>query len=121
MTTSYDILGIIFGVLSLSGAFKHVYACLKSRQPPARAAELVLALEQARSRSEKLKRQNPEDFVPEAFARHHPGAHSNEAYREAIDRCVPYDASLRNCIALTKRDGRGNNLQVGARHSCATV
>ncbi|KAL1938366.1 hypothetical protein VTO73DRAFT_11606 [Trametes versicolor] len=86
MPTSYDILGLIFGVLSLSGAFKHVYAFLKSRQPPARAAQLAVALDEARSRAEKLKRQNPDDFVPEAFARHYPGAHSNGAYREAIDR-----------------------------------
>lgn len=105
MPTSYDILGLIFGVLSLSGAFKHVYAFLKSRQPPARAAELTVALDQARSRAEKLKRQNPDDFVPEAFARHYPGAHSNGAYREAIDRCVCGSLS-RKWFAPAEPDGR---------------
>lgn len=56
--------------------------------PPVRAAELVVVPEQTRSRAEKLKRQNPDDIVPEAFARHYPGAHSNDAYCEAINRCV---------------------------------
>lgn len=80
----------------------NLYAFLKSRQPPARAVELFVALDRACSSAEKLKRQNPDDFIPEAFVRHYPGAHSNQAYREPIDRCVPYDSSLRNCLAPTK-------------------
>lgn len=120
MPTSYDILGLIFGVLSLSGAFKHVYAFLKSRQPLARAAELAVALDQARSRAEKLKRQNPDDFVPEAFARHYPGAHSNGAYREAIDRCVCGSLS-RKWFAPAEPEGRIVCPQAGARHARSTV
>ncbi|KAI0632571.1 hypothetical protein C8Q77DRAFT_1118234 [Trametes polyzona] len=54
MASVFDILGTIFGILSLCGSLKVLYKALRIRQPPARIQELEAGLRGARLRVDEL-------------------------------------------------------------------
>ncbi|KAI0760919.1 hypothetical protein BD413DRAFT_617439 [Trametes elegans] len=58
MATAFDILGVIFGALSLLGVLRTTYRWLMRRLPTAKLDELDRAREETRKWMKKLQRDN---------------------------------------------------------------
>ncbi len=79
MPSPYDILGTVFGALSLLGGVKCAYGFLKARQPFAQVVDLEQTLWATHQRIDELERHGYFERNPALVA----------SYRSALKRCVP--------------------------------
>lgn len=79
MPSAFEILGTVFGVLSLLGCVKSIYKFIKARQPLAQAELFETALRDAHQRIDELERRGYLSESPTLLI----------VYRSALARYVP--------------------------------
>ncbi|KAI0363503.1 hypothetical protein BV20DRAFT_122153 [Pilatotrama ljubarskyi] len=96
--SAYDILGVVFGTLSVLGIFRYLHRWLESRQPPSRLRELNAALTEVQSVLTQLERA------------HYPNPSSNPS---ALSQCrhelhLIHQRSLSLLYAVDRWSGQGS-------------